>query len=81
MRPDRVRFYINGAFASPADESMIPLGLQLDDMSEDHFVLGNREIGGRAFEGTLFYAALYDRALGPAAVDHNAARLQANDDP
>jgi hypothetical protein len=77
---DRARFYVDGVIAPPSNEESIALGAQIGNLAGEYFVLGNREVGARSFRGTLFYAALYDTALGPAAVAHNAARLVANDD-
>lgn len=52
--------------------------LQVDP---DHLLsLGNRDDGGRALGGVLYYAAIYDRALSVAEVEHNVAILLADDD-
>ena len=54
--------------------------VDLPDIADLYFALGNREIGQRAFRGVLYYAALYAEALPPAAVMQNAAALLKNDD-
>ncbi|WP_437923319.1 LamG-like jellyroll fold domain-containing protein [Sorangium sp. So ce291] len=86
---DRVRLYINGAPA-PRSNPVLgycamharvpPLDATLDLAEGRHFVLGNREIGGRTFSGALYYAALYAKALTPAEIERNAAALLASDD-
>ena len=45
-----------------------------------HYVLGNREIGGRTFVGRLYYAALYSGALTEADVMQNVGVLLVDDD-
>ncbi|XXY51264.1 hypothetical protein WME91_08990 [Sorangium sp. So ce269] len=86
---DRVRLYINGVPARRRSSfgghcgmhaSVPPLGTTLDLPDGRHFVLGNREIGGRSFSGALYYAALYAKALTPAEIERNAAALLASDD-
>ncbi len=42
--------------------------------------LGNRDNGDRSLSGTMHYAAIYDRALSEAEIQHNAALLGALDD-
>jgi len=77
---DRVKLFVNGAPATstsadpPTPNETIKLGTGRD------FVLGNREIGGRSFQGTLFYAALYQRALSVDEVLNHAAVLLGMDD-
>lgn len=86
----RVRLYVNGAPAprlTPtgdycAEHVRRPdVGATLDLLPEGrHFVLGNREIGGRTFSGALYYAALYARALTDAEIQRHVAGLLASDD-
>ncbi len=77
---DRVRLYVDGAPVAavmstpPAPGEAIALG------ADNHFVLGNREIGVRSFVGQLYYSAMYTRALGVAEVQNNAAVLLSSDD-
>src|SRR5690606_17655215 len=60
---DRVRLYVNasrmvrGGGAIPAEGQAIDLG------TDASYVLGNREIGLRSFQGRLYYAATYTGAL------------------
>ena len=76
---DRVQFYANG---SPLQtlEHVLPLGAQMDLGLGSTFVIGNREIGERSIEGTIYYAALYNVALSPSDVIQNAALLLIDDD-
>jgi hypothetical protein len=77
---DRVRLYIDGSRIDPTFVNPPGEGDTLT-VSEDAFlVLGNRPSGSATLGGTLFYAAIYDRALTPAEVDHNAAILLDDDD-
>ncbi|WP_437600900.1 LamG-like jellyroll fold domain-containing protein [Sorangium sp. So ce590] len=45
-----------------------------------YLVLGNRRSGGRAFRGSIQYAAVYGKPLTPAQVKANAATLAKSDD-
>ncbi|WP_437730036.1 LamG-like jellyroll fold domain-containing protein [Sorangium sp. So ce1335] len=85
----RVRLYVNGVPAPRlkpaggycADDARLPgVDATLDLLEGRHFVLGNREIGGRTFSGALYYAALYARALTPAEIERHVAGLLASDD-
>ncbi|WP_437774447.1 LamG-like jellyroll fold domain-containing protein [Sorangium sp. So ce1097] len=86
----RVRLYVNGVPAprlTPAggycaEDARLPnVDAALDLLPEGrHFVLGNREIGGRTFSGALYYAALYARALTDAEIERHVAGLLASDD-
>ncbi|WP_438013792.1 LamG-like jellyroll fold domain-containing protein [Sorangium sp. So ce315] len=86
----RLRLYVNGAPAprlTPtggycAEDARLPdVDATLDLLPEGrHFVLGNREIGGRTFSGALYYAALYARALTDAEIQRHVAGLLASDD-
>lgn len=78
---DRLRLYVDG--------QEVPSNTQDDPLPGDtvtlpggalYYVLGNREVGGRTFRGTLFYAALYGEALTAQEVAANAARLLVDDD-
>lgn len=86
----RLRLYVNGAPAprlTPAggycaEDARLPdVDAALDLLPEGrHFVLGNRESGGRTFAGALYYAALYARALTDAEIQRHVAGLLASDD-
>jgi hypothetical protein len=77
---DRVRAYVDGTLipgdpglvVSPGDTLTVGAGAQL--------VLGNRVTGGRSPQGTLFYAAMYGKALTQAEIEQNVAVLLADDD-
>ena len=77
---DRARLYVNGEFVAPDVLASIPSGAGLSFTPGGSFVLGNRAIGARSFEGVLFYAALYETALTQAEIQHNASILQTSDD-
>jgi hypothetical protein len=77
---DRARIYINGGPLPSFDITVPALDDVLDLQTGRHFAIGNREIGGRSIEGTIFYAAIYDEALTDAQVLQNAVLLLENDD-
>lgn len=76
----QVRLYVDGWLGpwnggSPPDVNVpIELGPGRD------FVLGNRTIGQRSFQGTMFYAAVYARAMSASEVVGHAAVLLETDD-
>ncbi|AKT39517.1 uncharacterized protein CMC5_036640 [Chondromyces crocatus] len=76
----RVKLYVNGAPQArvggvlPSQAQAIQLG------TDPHYVLGNREVGVRSFEGRLHYAAMYTEALSSEDVLHNTALLLVSDD-
>lgn len=76
----RVRMYVNASpltrvgGSPPSQDEGIDLG------TTAHYVLGNREIGVRSFQGRLYYAAMYTSALTEEEVLRNAARLLQGDD-
>ena len=78
---DRVRLYRDGVLFNGNDGVLPSLGQQVSFADDHHFVLFNREIGARTFEGALYYAAVYSGALSAADVANNAALLLMNDDP
>lgn len=77
---ERVRLFIDGELAEPVlvtppaqDETLF--------VSMDAFLLlGNRPNNDTSFGGTLYYAAIYDRALSSTEVGNNAGVLLADDD-
>lgn len=78
---DRARLYRNGVLVTGNDtKNPVQIGQTLSFVDSDAFVLGNREIGVRTFDGTLFYAAVYQSALTSAEVINNASVLLASDD-
>jgi len=77
MGEKRYRLFVNGsevATTSFQDTSAV----QID--SGHSLSIGNRTDGSRAMIGTLFYAAIYDRALSEAEVKQNADALGVSDD-
>ena len=76
---DRATLYVNGQLATNVS-SGIEQGYQLAPVTSDYLVIGNREQGARSPEGTIHYAAIYERALTQAQATTNALALQASDD-
>jgi hypothetical protein len=87
VRTDRMRLYVNGTRIA-VDELYSELGDGLGPAqgealfveATETFSIGNRTLGGRSPEGTIYYTAIYDHALEQAQISHNALELLANDD-
>lgn len=77
---DRTVLYVDGVRQTPTGGTPPPVGTTIDLGTGRHYVLGNREVGGRSFVGELYYAALYDQALEDDRVASHAAALLASDD-
>jgi hypothetical protein len=81
---DRTRLYVDAMLVPQQTNVTNLLPPQQDETTnlpaDLHFALGNREIGGRSIQGSLFYAALYTSALSQDEVQRNTTRLSANDD-
>jgi hypothetical protein len=79
---DRVRLYVNGVDQGVGDiiSSVMPKDSEMLIEPTDSYALGNRAIGNRSFQGTLYYCAMYKAALTPAEVQQNAERLLDDDD-
>ena len=77
----RTRLYVDGVWITPNSATTFP-GTNTPFMSPAgrHYVLGNRDVGGRSFQGTLYYAAMYAGALSQADISQNASELLVNDD-
>ena len=78
---DRVRLFVDGAPAMGTVETPFALGHTFTFLATSVFAVGNRDIGMRSIAGTLFYAAIYDRALASGEIAQNVTILQASDDP
>jgi len=82
--PSRVQLYVDGTLASTDGTTTVTAPDKNEQIqltaNSDILVFGNRPQGGRSFEGMLYYAALYDRALTPSEVQQNTAVLATNDD-
>jgi len=80
--PDqRMKLYLDGDDSVEPTDSMAPDRDDRLELPEDsYFVLGNREIGDRSFEGVLHYAAVYAAALTVDEVGDNARELMVRDD-
>ena len=77
---DRARLYVNGARLPNVQNVFAAQGVPLTIGDTRHFVIGNREVGERTPQGTIFYAAIYNVALDDAEVAQNAALLLLDDD-
>lgn len=77
---DRVRLYADGQPIGGNAGVEVMQHQTLDLGQGCHYALGNREVGERSLRGWLYYAALYSTALSDAAVVHNAAVLELDDD-
>ena len=80
---DRVRLYVNGVDQGPGDilETPIAQGAATEIIAAtDSFSIGNRAIGGRSIDGTIFYCAIYGAALSSEEIGQNATALMAGDD-
>lgn len=78
-----VRLYVSGTLVdTDASVTVTAPGTKTIGLApmSDALTLGNRPGGGRSFVGTLYYAALYYKALTAAEVDNNSAFLANNDD-
>jgi hypothetical protein len=76
---ERLILYVNGQ-PQPPPGWVVNQGAAITLSSNRRFAIGNRDTGGRSFEGTLFYVALYTRALTPGAVARHAQILGLDDD-
>lgn len=78
---NRARLYVDGVLVTSNGDGSAPgLDATIDLGTGRHYVLGNREVGGRSFRGEMFYAAMYSTALSAADVAQNAEILSADDD-
>jgi hypothetical protein len=76
----RQRLYVNGAPAIRVGGDPIAQDAVIDVGTTTHYVLGNRETGGRSGVGTIYYAAIYTDVLTDAEIVNNAAALLFDDD-
>lgn len=84
---DRVRLYVNGTrvardeIYSEGGNGMGPQQGELLWVEEtETFSIGNRTLGQRSPNGTIYYTALYAHPLDQAQITHNVAHLLADDD-
>ncbi|MBW2523060.1 MAG: hypothetical protein JRI23_02740 [Deltaproteobacteria bacterium] len=78
VEEDRVKLYSDGVLISNAGSAVIAHN-ELLNISAGDLMLGN-DGNYNSIEGTIFYAAVYSRALTPAQVQNNAAILLVDDD-
>lgn len=77
----RYRLYADGEQMTTVPEnSVVELGDPIEIGSLAHFVIGNRPDLQRSPRGTIFYVALYTRALSDREIEEHADALLADDD-
>jgi hypothetical protein len=76
---DRARLYVDGVLVAPSS-GMVTEGETLSIPNGAYFLLGNELDDNRSFEGTLYYAAIYDQALSVNDVSNNVDVLMLDDD-
>jgi hypothetical protein len=77
---DRVLLFVNGEAATRTGGTSPSQNYDPPILINDYLTLGGVEGAGRSMDGDLYYAAIYTKALTPAQVATNVARLAANDD-
>jgi len=76
----RLRAYLDGVELVHITDQAPAQGEGLLLLPTSDLVLGNRTDGGRTFQGSLQYAAIYTAVLDEAQLENNAAVLMTNDD-
>ena len=77
---DRQRYYLDGVLQAATTSTAPGLGQTVDLSESDHFAIGQRQ-STRSPRGSIYYAAIYRRALSDAEIGAHVARLAASDDP
>jgi hypothetical protein len=78
---DSVSLYLNGELLVNQNVERPPSGYSFEWVQPMwYLVLGNKEAGGRSFEGSISYVAMYGKALSGAEIATNTALLQQSDD-
>jgi hypothetical protein len=74
------RLFANGVEVPAQFLTEPPVDAPILVSDDARLVLGNRPADNASFGGAVYYAAVYDRALGDDEVSHNAAQLAVDDD-
>lgn len=77
---ERVRLFIGATEVTGGTGAAMPQSEAFGILGTDALAIGNRDNGERSTLGSIYYAALYDRALSEPEIVANAAVLKANDD-
>ena len=77
---DRVRLYKNGVLQASTSGTDPPLNETISIPNGKYFAIANREVGVRSFDGSIYYAAVYDGALTASEVSTNSTALLITDD-
>lgn len=64
-RPGTLRIYLNGELATETDRVTGDFSNWVDNMP---LIMGDETVGGRAWNGRMYRAAIYNRVLGPGEV-------------
>lgn len=80
LAADPMRVFIDGDEIVAEILNLPAPGETIVVREEGFLVLGNRPANNVSFGGTVYYAAIYDRALTMPEVAHNATRLIVDDD-
>jgi hypothetical protein len=76
---ERLVLYVDGV-AQPHPGWTVAQGAQILLSTNRQLALGNRADGGRSFEGTLYYAAIYTAPLSASVIARHAQILSVDDD-
>lgn len=76
---DRIRVYVNGVEQAKNASTFLSLNQTLN-FADTRLVFHNRGAQNRAFEGDLFYAAIYDEAFDQTRVTAHQTQLSTDDD-
>ena len=77
---DRVKLYKDGALLTKTGGTDPPQNETISIPNGTNFVVANRELCCRSFDGDIYYAAHYNAALTAANVSDNSIILLTNDD-
>jgi len=76
----RMRIYVNGALQASSSTTLPNQNVAIAIGAGQYFGLGNRDTSGRSMKGSLYYAAIYSRALTDAEIAQNVNLLKLSDD-
>ncbi len=80
LAADRVRLYQDGTLLAKTGGIDPPLNETISIPIGKNFVVANRELCCRSFDGALYYAAYYNSGFSASQVSGNVNVLQGNDD-
>ncbi len=77
---DRVKLYKDGALLAKTGGTDPPQNETISIPNGKNFLIANRELCCRSFDGDIYYAAQYNAALTAAEVSNNSSIMLASDD-